>query len=111
MIITIFGPIKAYISIAYPYFENLLLWYHQIKRSHISIFTKSYLFRYYNYIKITNIKKKLVNDDPNSREAKITELKKNTSLSSHFSLEVKLCTQVIFLMEINGEGSVYTSLD
>jgi len=80
MIITIFGPIKAYISVVYPYFENLLLWYHQIKWSHISNPTKSYLFRYYNYIIITNIKKKLVNDDPSIREAKITETEKKTQV-------------------------------
>lgn len=63
---------------------------------------------------MTNIKKKLVNDDPNIREAKITKLKKKkknqTSLSSYFSWEVKLGIQVIFLKELNGESNVYISL-
>lgn len=52
----------------------LLLSCHQIKYSYISNLTKSLM--YYNYIIITNINRKLVNDDPNIREAKIIETEK-----------------------------------
>lgn len=60
------------------------------------------LFMYYNYIVITNTKKKFVNYIPTIRETKITNIeKKNASLSSYFSLEEKLCAQVIHLTEVN----------
>lgn len=36
--------------------------------------------------------------------------KNQTSLSSYFSWEVKLCTQVIFLKELNEESNIYISL-
>ena len=54
--------------------KMLLLSCHQIKYSYISNLTKSLM--YYNYIIITNINRKLVNDDPNIREAKIIETEK-----------------------------------
>lgn len=73
-----------------------------IKCSNISNPTKSYLFMYYNYIIITNIKKKLVNYNRTITETKITKIeKKNASVSSYFSLEEKLCAQVIHLTEVN----------
>lgn len=48
---------------------------------------------------------------PALEKQKLQKLKKNTSLSGYFSLDVKLCTQVIFPVELNGEGCVYMSLD
>lgn len=47
-----------------------------IKCSNISNPTKSYLFMYYNYIIITNIKKKLVNYNRTITETKITKIEK-----------------------------------
>lgn len=52
----------------------------------------------------------MAKDNPNIREAKIIETEK-ICLNSYFSLEVKLCTQITHLKELNREGTVHRLLD